>query len=287
MANQGAPFRRNLDDDGLSTPCVGRWALKKYEVHARYARMFSTGMKEIWPQRCYVGLCTGPGRARIRSSGEVVETSAMTALRLPDPFTKYIFCDEDEAALDDLRQRASSVGRNPKIAWVLGDANERVDEILGYMPRYSSDNRLLSLCFLDPYATNIRFETIRELASRYIMDFLMVLPLGMDARRNLRRYMEPGRTRIDEFLGDPDWRHKLDAARARGENSIHFLARRFSEQMTALGYQETAPREMMPIRSTKKNLNLYLVGLFTGDERGKDLWRKAISGAGTQQSLGL
>lgn len=287
MAHGDGVFRRGLDDDGLPSPSVGRWALTKYEVHARYAHMFSTGMKNEWPQRCYLGLCTGPGRSRLRTTGEIVESSAMTALRLPDPFTKYIFCDEDETALDALRRRVSRIDRDSDISWVQGDVNDKVEEILDQMPRYSSGNRLLSLCFLDPYATNIRFETIRELGSRYIMDFLMVLPLGMDARRNLRRYMKPGRTRIDGFLGDPDWREKLKDARAQGENSIHFLARRFSEQMAELGYEETAPREMMPIRSTEKNLNLYLVGLFTRNPRGKDFWRKTVSGARPQRSFGL
>lgn len=287
MPTDSEVFRRDLEDDGLPTASVGRWALKKYEVHARYAHMFATGMKNQWSQRCYLGLCTGPGRAQVRSTGEYVETSAMTALRLPDPFTKYIFCDEDEAAMESLRRRASRVESRPDISWIEGDVNDKVGEILDHMPSFNAENRLLSLCFLDPYATNIRFDTIRELGSRYIMDFLIVLPLGMDARRNLRRYMEPGWTRIDDFLGDPDWREKHEDARARGENNIHFLARQFSKQMTTLDYEETAPREMIPIRSTKKNLLLYLVGLFTKNPRGKDFWRKAISGAGSQRRLDL
>jgi len=55
-------------DDGLYMSEVGRWSKRKYHFLGNYLNMFSTGMKNKWPERHYVDLFSGPVRIR---SGEV------------------------------------------------------------------------------------------------------------------------------------------------------------------------------------------------------------------------
>src|SRR4029077_4567853 len=81
-------FLRNLPDDELYLPSIKEHSLEKIRRHNYYARMFATSMKNKWPQRAYVGLYSGAGRARIEGTGEIIETTALSALRLADPFTK-------------------------------------------------------------------------------------------------------------------------------------------------------------------------------------------------------
>jgi len=69
-------------DDGLYTPGIGEHSLKKIHVHNRYCRMFTTAMRDKW-QMAYVGLYSGAGRARVKTTGAIVETSALGAMRQP------------------------------------------------------------------------------------------------------------------------------------------------------------------------------------------------------------
>ncbi|MEE9132306.1 MAG: hypothetical protein V3U13_01980 [Gemmatimonadota bacterium] len=84
MADPG--FLRGLEDDGLYTPSVKRHSLRKIEVHNYYVSLFSTAMSNQWPQRAYLGLYSGAGRARVAETDEIVETTVMSAFRVRDPF---------------------------------------------------------------------------------------------------------------------------------------------------------------------------------------------------------
>ena len=85
----------DLPDDGLYMPEIALHSLKKIEIHDYYVALFSAAMKDRWPQRAYVGLYAGAGRARVRGSGQIVETTPLGAIRSAPPFTKYIFVDQD------------------------------------------------------------------------------------------------------------------------------------------------------------------------------------------------
>jgi len=280
----------DLADDGLDTPDVGSWTLEKLRPHAYYARLFATAMKPPkWHQLCYIGLCSGSGRARLRDSGQIVETAAMTVLRLPDPFTKYIFCDQDEAKLAALRERAEPLREERKleVAYIHGDINDDIKSIEREIPTYSKSNTLLTFAFLDPFATNIRFEAIRRLSDRRAVDWLILLALSVDARRNLRSYLAPESSRLDEFFGDPYWRAAWAVAKQSGMEVTAFLATHFARQMEGIGYLPTELKEMRPVRSSRRNLALYFLAFFSKKELGKTFWREAQIRTAEQYGLGL
>ena len=69
-----------LGDDGHYTPDIKEHSLRKIRLHNHYVSVFSTAMKDKWPQRAYLALYSGPGRARVAGTGEVIATSAMSAM---------------------------------------------------------------------------------------------------------------------------------------------------------------------------------------------------------------
>ena len=75
------------------------------------------------------------------------------------------------------------------------------------MPRGARDNKVLSLCLVDPFDFGMKFETIRKL-SNVFMDFVVLLAVGMDAARNYDTYVEGNSTKIDEALGNRKWRER-------------------------------------------------------------------------------
>ena len=260
-------------DDGLYTPEVGGWAEYKYDLIGLYNDLFSTGMKGKWDKRVYIDLFAGAGKARIRHTNRVLLGSPLIALSVADKYDRYIFCDEDEGALDTLRKRVGKDVDALDVHFILGDCNKRVDEISGLIPKPSKAQRVLSFCFVDPFSLSIEFETIR-LLSGYFVDFLILLALAMDAGRNEERYLEEQSDRIEKFLGISDWRDRWQAQRKNDRSTRRFLANEYARQMVLLGFRNESLGSMIEIRSDERNLPLYHLAFFSRHQRGYDFWEK-------------
>lgn len=93
-------------DDGLFTPDVGAWSEEKYAHVRTYAEIFATSMRHKWKCRVYLDLFAGAGKAMLRESRKVVESSAFLALGVTHPFDRYVFCDSDTRCVTALKARA-------------------------------------------------------------------------------------------------------------------------------------------------------------------------------------
>lgn len=273
------------EDDGFITPTVGCWAETKYDLIFNYNSLFSTGMKKQWKNRVYIDLYSGSGKAKIRNSEKIVNTSPLLAMKVKDPFDKYIFCDIDKNNIESLKARISSEYNEANVSYIIGDCNEYIDEIIKEIPPYSKDNTVLSFCFIDPFSLKLNFDTLRKL-SKFQMDFLILLALGMDGKRNIKLYIDENHDRLDNFLGLTDWRKKWEEAEKKGINLVRFLADEFTNQMVRLGYEQEAIDNFISIRSDEKNLPLYYLAFFSKHRRGYDFWKK-VKEISTEPELGF
>ena len=133
----------------------------------------------------------------------------------------------------------------------------------------------------------MKFSTIRKIADRFV-DFLTLLALGMDARRNLKHYLAPSNQKIDEFLGLPNWRDRW--AEQISKNKVllpTFLAETYAEQMETLRYLPVAFHQMKPVRSDVKNLPLYHLALFSRHKLAYKYWDDVLKYSTAQMSLGI
>lgn len=260
----------NVEDDGLETPRIGEWGLEKYRLVECYARIFATSMKNKWAERVYIDLFAGAGRARVRETRRVVNATPLRAVALPDPFDRYVFSERNPRKLSTLQDRIKLVRPNLHADFLCGDSNDLVDNILAKVPSGSGSHRVLSFCFADPFSlTNLRFETIRRIARRYV-DFLILIPTGMDPGRNEERYLKPDSSVVSDFLGRDDWREAW-----RKETKIRFgdfVAREFGFSMKMLDYRFDGLPDTHEMRSTRKNLSLYRLGMFSRSGLGSRFW---------------
>src|SRR3954447_25064738 len=90
-------------DDGLPAPPLGPWAEEKHRMVSLYATLFSSGMKAKWSKRIYVEMYAGAGYSKIRDTTKLIFGSPILALKLKDPFDKYVFCEEKPANLKALQ----------------------------------------------------------------------------------------------------------------------------------------------------------------------------------------
>ena len=277
-----------LEDDGLYTPTVKAHSIEKIRLHNYYVSMFCTSMKDKWPQRAYLGLYSGAGRARSQENGKIVETTAMGAIGTRDPFTKYIFVDNDPRCIEALQSRINVLEQDNDVSFIERDVEDAVPEIIRAMPSYGRRRGLLSFCFADPFSAKLDFEVFRTLGSRYKMDFLVLLMLGRDVRTNFQRYFEDENdSRIARLIDDDNWRADWVSGGYRRNNLMRFMLEKFNQAMTRIGYQPQRPDDAHPMSVKGKNVLLYYLVLYSKNDLGKSFWNAARSGVDDQLSLGL
>lgn len=117
------------------------------------------------------------------------------------------------------------------------------------------------------------------------MDFLILLPTGMELRRNESRYLEESSSLVADFLGVQDWREGWVAASKTSKRFDDFIVEMYCEQMKALGYHHGDLKDSALIRSTDKNLPLYRLVFFSRHKLGKRFWAEARKYANPQRTL--
>jgi len=244
------PLLPDPQDDGLFHYEVGAWAESKHSLVGLYNKLFSTGMKNKWDCRVYIELYAGPGLLKIRGTNRFTWGSPIHALGIPDSFDKYIFCDSNTEALEALQKRVSALFPGTNASFIAGSCDEKIEQICNEIPGFSTKFRVLSFCFVDPNDISIKFSTVKRLA-HYLIDFLFLLALDMDANRARESYLEPSNRKIDEFLGNSDWRSLWMQSTKR--DFRRFLAEEYAKRMETLGYLPLEFEKMKQIRE----LNLW------------------------------
>jgi len=271
-------------EDGLPIPEVGRWAETKYRLIQLYDSLFATGMKDKWDERIYIDLYAGSGQSRVRGKSMILLGSPLLALSVKHPFDKYIFCEENPDLMAALKARVGRLNPNANVAYITGDCNDRIGDIIKEIPSASRNHTVLGLCLVDPFDLGIKFESIRHLSKSYL-DFLFLLALYMDANRNYSHYVSEGSHKVDEFLGSASWREKWQQQQPSGIKFPRFLANEFSEQMKTLKYIPPPFYSMKEVRSDEKNLPLYHLALFSRSSRAYDFWNEVLEYSDDQQKL--
>lgn len=283
--NMFSPKLPKLKDDGLITPEVGFWGETKYRLVQNYADMFTASMKGKWDHLVYVDLFAGSGRALLDESKAIVPASPLLAMEIKYPFTRYIFCEQDKTKLEALRSRVERDYPGNDVRLLLGDANQLADEILAEMPTYSRGSKVLGFCFVDPYKLeSLKFDTLRKLAQRFF-DFLVLIPTGMDARRNMPHYVAKLGSKLDDFLGTTEWREKWAEAQKQNKSAEVFLTEFFGAQMGTMTYLGPPFDETVKIRNRKTTI--YRLGFYSRHGLARKFFKEARVYSEDQLGLGF
>jgi three-Cys-motif partner protein len=246
--------------------------------------MFSMGMKNAWQCRVYLDLYSGAGRAKIKGTKKFVDTSALLAIKTNPQFSKYIFCDLNGQKLGALRERVSKLVPGANVSYIEGDSSETCEVIKREIPAHSREYRVLSFCVIDPFNTsNFSFDIINSFRDK-IMDFLVLIPSGMDVGRNMGYYYEQGNDSLERFLGDPEWRNKWNTFQEVPRNNADFVVESFCDKMTGLGYKDSR-QFLKKVKIPGKNVLLYHLAFFSKSDTGLSFWKESLKRTAEQTSF--
>lgn len=248
------------ENDGLYIPQVKQHSSDKHYFLMRYIDAFTTAMKGKWAGLHYIDLFAGAGIERLEGSRKLDWASPLIAGQAPHPFDRLHLCEKNKRKQKALLQRVQRLNLNAQV--LLGDANERIAEIVHEIPQGT-----LSFAFIDPYGLHLEFETIRKL-SDVRADLIIFFPDHLDALRNWERhYLSNPDSNLDRCLGDgADWRRILDetAQNQRAEA----LRELYVGQIKSLGYNEFEYQ-----RIHTRGHPLYVLILCSRDKLAAKLWR--------------
>jgi|ERR1035437_465969 three-Cys-motif partner protein len=273
-----------VEPDGNNTPQVRAWSLEKYKLVGSYCDIFTNGMKGRWDQLVYIDLFAGAGHATIIETGKTYLSSALIAMSVPNPFTKYILCEEVEEKFEALKTRVKKHFSHLDVTLINGDSNKIIDQVIKSIPPFKKGNTLLPFCFVDPYSLNLHFRTIETLGSKILMDFLILQALHMDGNRNLAKYLKDENDKIAYYLGNDNWRTDFNqSCKDYSANFVKFLAEQYLNKMISMGY--IPEKNMHQIRSNEKNLPLYYLAFYSKHPRGIDYYKRVEKYSNPQYKL--
>ena len=253
--------------DGLPASIVGPWAAEKHERLRKYIDAYRAARAKFLPPRgeggaAYVELYAGAGRSQIEGANEFVDGSPLVAFKAArlsrTGFSDLHFNDIDQENVEALRQRIAHLGG---AAHYYSETAETAVTRIIYAPNPTG----LHFAFLDPYnLENLPFSIIKQLASLPRMDMLIHVSI-FDLQRNLRRYLDDGRT-LEAFM--PGWRERIDVRR-KDEDVRADLLHYWLDLIRGLG---TSPAEGIELVSATRGQRLNWLVFVSAHELGRRLW---------------
>lgn len=274
-----------IADDGLVIPEVGEWGLEKYRLVGHYCHLFTTTMRNKWDNLVYIDLFSSCGYAKIKGTEKILKSSALIALSLPVQFSHYIFCDENSELLDALKTRVQRDFPEVNATYLCGDCNYKINDILNSIPQYNKNNKVLSFCFVDPFALEIQFKTLKSLG-RLQMDFLILVATGMAAKRNEQNYKKPSNLTVSQFTDDDNWREDFHGnIDTSNESFVQYITNKLRANMINLGYLKAQDFHQVKYRINGKGVSLYHLAFFSKHSKGNDFYNIAKNYPNEQKSL--
>lgn len=205
----------------------GEWTRKKLDAVKQYLQSYVTVMKKQPFTLWYVDAFAGKGfsehaRGSAPLFGEdqealaFVDGSPLNALAVNPCFDRYLFIEHSANHVASLNNRIE--GKVPAGATVhveQGDANEKLSK---FCQMLDQQRMARAVVFLDPFATQVRWQTVEQLGKTGKVDLWILFPIMAINRMlaNDQSKQQPAwEARLDEVFGSQDWRSAFYEAPVR------------------------------------------------------------------------
>ncbi|MCS1410274.1 MAG: hypothetical protein M2R45_03466 [Verrucomicrobia subdivision 3 bacterium] len=260
----------------------GEWTIEKLKILERYLDAYTTALKDQLFKLVYIDAFAGSGSVELRVKYNLdpeakgfLAGSVQRALQVKDkPFDKMIFVEKDAGECEKLKQLCGDYpDRDTEV--VNKDANDflRNDLELDW-------NKWRGVLFLDPFATEVEWSTIKKIATFNALDTWILFPVSAIARmlKNVTRLEDIPDSlarRLTSIYGDYSWQglyHESPQLHMFGDNvwerdpGVDGLLKIYKQKLRNL----LGPRLLEESRSLRnsKNAILFEFMFCVGNERG-------------------
>lgn len=248
--------------DGLPARKSGPWAMRKHHYLRNYCGIITKSMRNKW-KLVYLDVMAGPGRCKIKETGEEFPGSPFVALE--HDFAEYILIEDAAPLAAALRQR---VAGHPKARRVRIFDQSWLE--LAHAGKLRFDDNTLVVAFVDPTGiSQVPMQGMLELVKNRRIDLLVTIQHSLGITWNVKQYARSasGQTALDSFLGSSDWRAwKWNTASEFARMAIDS----FSQRIQREGFRGT--RHV----SVPEGQPLYRFTLFSRHELAEKFWNEVL-----------
>lgn len=186
----------------------GNWTEEKLNIFTSYLDAYLIALQNQKFKKIYIDAFAGTGEIETSDGGQFLVGSAKRALESEKKFDHYYFIEADSQKAGELQNMINS--EFPQMRGIVtiycGDANDKLAEIISNVDwRY---NR--GLLFLDPYATQVNWATLENVAQTKSVDVWYLFPFSALERMLPKNgKYDKWEDCIDRLLGDAGWRKEF------------------------------------------------------------------------------
>ena len=192
----------------------GIWTRKKLELLEKYMQFYTTALKNTPFKLHFIDAFAGTGFHSQKTTAEQTDLvpintllgSASISLNVTPPFDAYHFNDLDESHYNSI-QAIAKTHSDKQIYVGCEDANSFVSKFCISMKRLDR-----AVIFLDPYNTELDWNTVELVAKTQKADLWLLFPISTLLRMTPRdgaRIRPEWREKLNRLLGTDEWESSL------------------------------------------------------------------------------
>jgi three-Cys-motif partner protein len=216
---------------------VGPWAKEKLEALERYLDFYTKVLKNQRWRTIYVDAFAGGGRALVRAEAdqgnvaiplfepesvsdvdrtELIDGSPRVALNVANPFSRYVFVENDPARCEELEAVKVEFDGVRQIDILRTNA---ADGIAWVTDKPISKATHRGVAFLDPFGANLEWASVEQLAATGIFEVVVNFGLSMAIQRmlpNSGKIPDGWAKTLDAYFGSRAWFEEVYRERGGG-----------------------------------------------------------------------
>lgn len=187
----------------------GAWTVEKLDILSDYLNFYVTALKNYRFNKIYIDAFAGSGAISLGKGEEIIEGSARLALKAKTKFDKYLFIEKKKEYAEQLQQTIDAEFSlyKDRISICNEDCNEALKKLCADVDwRF---NR--AILFLDPYATEVNWETLKCIAKTRAIDVWYLFPFSA-VNRLMKKNGEieaSWREVLNRIFGNGDWEQEF------------------------------------------------------------------------------
>lgn len=195
----------------------GSWTEEKLDILEQYLKTYTTALKNQKFKIIYIDAFAGTGKIPLsvpedEDAQSFLKGSVEIALGVTDKqFDKLVFIEQDSKKFKELQKTcAQSQYPYDQIELINGDSN-------AYLKRLRMDwRKWRGVLFLDPFATQVNWQTIETVAKLNALDTWILFPVHaivrmLPTQQSVDAIAAPWADRLNEVYGDESWKDLYEA----------------------------------------------------------------------------
>jgi three-Cys-motif partner protein len=249
----------SFQPDGLAATAAEKWVRQKVSIITEYLVSFTSHVAGKVDDVIFVDLCAGNGMYSLGARKELFPSSALAALSLGMPISKFVLCEEDLERAGILKIRVNKYFRNKNVVILEGNQSSIVDRLKIYVPPSKGNYKSACLCLVDTFSLDLHFETMEVLAAMGF-SFLIPFTFALNSQLNFEYYLVENRDRLKRFLGMPTLERIEHGVTSNGQ-FYKLLVRAYEQKLMAMGFNVAS--SVHKLDSGLMEMPLYCIGLFS------------------------